>query len=212
MPRRLAPAEIDAFRDDLCGVATRLFAERGVEGVTLRALARELGCSPMTPYRYFRNKEEIFLAVRCQAFRRFGARVERAARRRRDPVERLRGLCAAYVRFALDEPHAYRIMFQLDQPEGPPPPELEEVTYASWLPLLRTLEEAVEGGRLLGNPTTLAHLCWVQVHGAVTLHLAGKLILGRRLEDLVSPLVEIFLAGCGARPQRAPPCPDASRP
>lgn len=65
-PRPLCPEEIESFREGLCRVATRLFAERGVEGVTLRALARELGCSPRTPYRYFRNKDEIFLAVRVQ--------------------------------------------------------------------------------------------------------------------------------------------------
>ena len=47
-----------------CRVATRRFAEEGFAGVTLRGLASDLGCSPMTPYRYFENKEEIFHSVR----------------------------------------------------------------------------------------------------------------------------------------------------
>ncbi len=41
--------------------------------MTLRALAAELGCSPMTPYRYFENKAELFAVVRADAFRRFAA-------------------------------------------------------------------------------------------------------------------------------------------
>jgi AcrR family transcriptional regulator len=70
MPRAaLRDDEIEAFREGLCRAATRLFAERGHAGVTLRALAAELGCSPMTPYRYFRDKDEIFAAVRAHAYR-----------------------------------------------------------------------------------------------------------------------------------------------
>jgi len=69
MPRAaLSQSEVDEFRDALCETATRLFAEQGYQGVTMRALATSLGCSPMTPYRYFENKAEIFEAVRSAAF------------------------------------------------------------------------------------------------------------------------------------------------
>ncbi len=37
----------------------------------MRQLAAELGCSPMTPYRYFKDKDEILAAVRAAAFDRF---------------------------------------------------------------------------------------------------------------------------------------------
>jgi len=68
VPRILSEDEIQDFRTSLCEVAERLFADCGYEGVTLRAIAAELGCSPMTPYRYFDNKEAIFTAVRMAAF------------------------------------------------------------------------------------------------------------------------------------------------
>ena len=47
--------------------------------------------------------------------------------------------------------------------------------------------DAVESGALDGDPDLLAHLCWAQVHGLVTLHLAGKLVLGQTLDDLIGP-------------------------
>ena len=63
----------------LCAVAERLFAERGPQGVTMRELARELGVSAMTPYRYFKDKESILAAVRANAFDDFAAALEQAA-------------------------------------------------------------------------------------------------------------------------------------
>ena len=56
MPRNLSRADVDAFRARLCAVAQKRFAKDGVEGVSMRQLADALGCSQMTPYRYFRNK------------------------------------------------------------------------------------------------------------------------------------------------------------
>ncbi len=199
MPRSLTEAEVQSFRDELCHVATRLFAEKGFDGLTLRALAGELGCSPMTPYRYFENKADIFHAVRTDAFRRFGARVEDAARPHGDPLVRLRALFHAYVRFALDEPHAYRIMFQLEQPETPPSEEDKAVTASTWAPLHETLEQAVAEGLLVGSPEVLAHLCWVQVHGLVSLHLSGTLNFGPTLESLLEPAIELLLNGSTPR-------------
>jgi AcrR family transcriptional regulator len=59
----LQPDEISEFRSRLCDAALRLFADHGYDGFTLRALGLALECSPTTPYRYFRNKQAIGLAV-----------------------------------------------------------------------------------------------------------------------------------------------------
>jgi AcrR family transcriptional regulator len=68
MPRVLSDAEIAGFRTRLCQAAEQLFAEQGIEAVTMRQLAVALGVSPMTPYRYFRDKDEIIDAVRTSAY------------------------------------------------------------------------------------------------------------------------------------------------
>ena len=67
MPRALTISELDSFREQLCSAATRLFAADGYAGVTLRKLAKEVGCSPMTPYRYFSSKDEILAAARTDS-------------------------------------------------------------------------------------------------------------------------------------------------
>ena len=194
-PRALSEDQVHEFRDELCRVAERLFSEQGFEGVTLRALANELGCSPMTPYRYFENKAAIFDAVREAAFQRFGDRIEATARRHRDPLTRLRAMTYAYIGFAFEDPRAYRIMFELEKPTEPTKPLLH-----GWDVLVGTLGECVAQGQLEGEPVTLAHLAWLAMHGLVTLELSGKLILGHSHEELVEPMLQSFLRGAGAPP------------
>jgi AcrR family transcriptional regulator len=181
----LRPDEIDAFRRRVADAATRLFARDGYEAVTMRSVAEAV--SAMTPYRYLAGKEELFALVRAEAFRRFADRLEaELARAGSDPMERLRRLKQAYVAFALDEPDAYRIMFELRQPDPAGDDELAAQSRRSFGALHRTVTEAVTAGALDGDPLTLAHLLWASTHGLVSLHLAGKLTMGRSVTALAA--------------------------
>ena len=100
----LTDEEVAEFRADVCRVAEGLFARQGVEGVTMRQIAAELGCSPTTAYRYFKNKDEILAAVRAAAFNRFCEVIETATRSSSDPRQSARNVGQAYLDFALDEP------------------------------------------------------------------------------------------------------------
>lgn len=189
MPRpALSSDQVEEFRDALCAAATRLFAEHGYEGVTMRALAKDLGCSPMTPYRYFENKAEIFETVRRAAADRFADAIDGAVKRHDAHGPRLVGMCLAYVEFALAEPHAYRIIFELDRARRPDPVSPQEAR--AWFIMKAAVTRAIEDGVLEGDPNIVAHLLWSGVHGMVALHLAGMLTLGLGLE----PLVEAFVA------------------
>ncbi len=196
MPRTtLTEPEIESFRGRVCASAARLFAERGYEAVTLRAIAADVGCSPMTPYRYFADRADIFTVVRAQAFSRFSEALEAAAAGVDDPPERMRALGRAYVRFALAEPGAYRLMFELDQPETAASPTLDAEASRSWGHCRAAVAALIEAGLLAGDPDTVAHVFWAGLHGLVSLHLAHKLIMGRALEDLVDPMLASVFAG-----------------
>jgi len=200
----LSRQDIDAFREQLCAVAARRFAEHGFAGVTLRGLAADLGCSPMTPYRYFRDKGEIFAAVRAAAFARVAEAEEACLREHAgaDALTRLRALASTYIAFAQAEPDAYRIMFELTQPDSAEHPDLEREGLRAWEPLRAVVSDAVDGGLVAGDPDTLAHVCWAAIHGAVALHLAGKLSLGRRLEDIAGPIIDLFVHGAAPAARR----------
>jgi AcrR family transcriptional regulator len=146
----------------------------------------------MTPYRYFENKEHLFAAVRTEAFRRFADRQAVAAKRRGSARTRLGKLGQAYVEFALAEPDAYRIMFELEQPEKGEHPELDAEVERSFSYLLEATSELAREGTVRGDPFTLAHFAWAQVHGLVSLHLAGMLTIDRPIEALVEAAFELL--------------------
>jgi AcrR family transcriptional regulator len=191
----LRPDEIESFKARLCEAAMQMFADEGYEAVTLRALAERLGCSHALPYRYFADKSEIFAAVCALGFERFADALERAGRGVDDPEEKLRVLAHAYFRFALREPHAYRIMFELRDSPRRPVDEYTVKEIRSWQALLHAVELAVAADVLEGDPPTLAHQYWAALHGLVSLHLAGKLSLGRGARDLLDPLMDTLLDG-----------------
>jgi AcrR family transcriptional regulator len=191
MPRAaLTAEELNAFRVRAVDAAIGLFAEHGYRGVTLRSLAKALGVSPMTPYRYFENKDELFAMVRTEAFRRFADAQRDAVEGIRDPQDALRMLGRAYVRFAVDEPDAYRIMFELFQAPAGTFPELEAEQARAFSYLRAAVEILAEAGLIEGDPLQRAHFLWAQVHGLVSLHLAGKLVMGCSLEELASAVFD----------------------
>jgi AcrR family transcriptional regulator len=174
MPKTLSPDDIQQFREAMRRVAENAFATRGAEGVTMRELARELGCSAMTPYRYFRDKDEILAMVRAAAFNRFAARLEAAAKTATETDHSV--VSEAYVAFALDEPHAYRLMFDLAQ-QASDYPELATASQRAWRMLGTHFERLVEAGILEGDPQLIGYAYWASLHGFTMLALANQLPL-----------------------------------
>jgi AcrR family transcriptional regulator len=210
MPRNLSRAEVDAFRARLCAVAQKRFAKQGVDGVSMRQLADALGCSPMTPYRYFRNKDEILAAVRAAAFDRFASALEEAARKTRGDL-RAGGLATgeAYIRFALGNPDAYRLMFDLSQPHQDRYPELVRASTRARHLMSAALEALVAAGIFVGDAKLLGYVFWATMHGLVVLHLAGKLPEKPDFQTIQQEAMRLLVAG--ARSGAAPPPPRAAR-
>lgn len=175
MPRVLSSEDVEDFRRRLCVAAEGLFAERGIEAVTMRELAQALGVSPMTPYRYFKDKDAILAAVRAAAFQRFAATLEAAMAEPSDPIGRSRHAGQAYIAFALAEPQAYRLMFDLTQPTEGDYPELQAALTRARRTMTVHIEAMIEAGLLEGDAELIGHMFWSVLHGMLMLQITGKL-------------------------------------
>lgn len=178
MPRVLTEADVADFRERLCGAAERLFAEKGPDAVTMRQLAAELGVSPMTPYRYFRDKEDILAAVRTNGFNRFAETLEKARGAAKGARAKGAAVGEAYVDFAFEHPHTYKLMFDLNQPHEADYPDLVEAGKRARETMSAYVKDLVADGVLVGDPEQIGTMFWAAAHGAVVLELAGKLPAG----------------------------------
>lgn len=175
MPRVLSETDITGFRERLCELATRLFVERGPENFNMRMLASEMGVSAMTPYRYFRDKNEILSLIRARAFSRLADRLERALASPGTPPERSAAVGCAYIRFALDEQTCFRLIFDFTEPTGSSAPELADAEARARAALTDHIRLMVKHGYYEGDAELIGHVFWACLHGLVVLHLAGKL-------------------------------------
>lgn len=160
-------------RAQVCRVAEALFARHGVEGVTMRHIAAELGWSFTTAYRYFKNKEEILAAVRAAAYNRFCEVIEKATQSIKDPRKGARHVGQAYLAFALENSDAYRMMFDVSQADVTGNPELTAAVARARRNMVAYVTPLVEHGVVDGKPEDLGQMLWAATHGLVMLRLSG---------------------------------------
>jgi AcrR family transcriptional regulator len=185
MPRVLTQVDIAQFRDRTCTAAAELFAEVGYAGFTMRDLAKRLGSSAMTPYRYFENKSAILALVRARGFAMLAGRLEDVLHDAdRTAKEKSDAFVIAYMAFARDEGTFYKLMFEGGHKCSGDELDREERR-------VRALIVAYAG--LLSNRDVdvdrLANLLWSTLHGAAVFRLTDRLVL--RDESLVDAIAAI---------------------
>ena len=175
MPRELSTLEIEDFRDKLCDAALEIFAEKGVEGFTMREVAARLGVSPMTPYRYFQDKDAILAAVRARAFNDFAQALEDASAHGKNAIAKSNAAGQAYEDFAFANAEAYRLMFMVTQ-KGveTEDPALHQAAERARATMSHHVEQLLKEGVFEGDPELIGYVFWAAIHGLVTLELSGK--------------------------------------
>lgn len=97
------------LREKLLKRAAHVIAEDGIESLSLRALARDLGVSHAAPARHFADKADLLRALATEGSERFIAYIMAAADEAKDdPLERYAAMGKAYIRFSLTYPAYYR--------------------------------------------------------------------------------------------------------
>lgn len=174
MAKRRARSEgdRDAVRGRLCEAAAKLFLEEGEAALSMRRLAAEVGCSPMAPYRHFADKAALIAAIRAQAYERLADALAAVAQNDR---HRAADVGEAYVRFARENPAAYKLMFDLAQPDEDAWPELVAASARAREAMAGYVRELVEAGVLAGDPVELGYVFWSTIHGLIVLDLAGRI-------------------------------------
>ena len=168
---RARRGEGEKLRDDLLEATERLMIESGgADSVSIRAIADAVGVTPPSIYLHFPDKQSLIVAVCERHFEVFDSVIEQAGATVDDPVESLRRRGRAYVRFGLDNPEPYRILF-MSRIGGDR--RLEIITGAggrAFQHLVDAVQRATESGDFRPVDAAFAATAlWTAVHGITSL-------------------------------------------
>lgn len=172
--QRNLPGEGGRLRDEAIEAAMRILDRSPASPLSLRTVAREAGVAAPSLYRQFEDANAMLREVERECWRQLGVEMSTAAERGRNepPLKRLQEQLGAYVRYAMQRPSRYRLLFALQLAtdadfDGPVRP--------AYRPVLETIESHAEaGGRLPTADAVSAAIFTISfVHGRIALaHLA----------------------------------------
>jgi len=124
--------EQTASLKEACVQAAReVIAEKGVENLSMRDVARKLGISHQAPYRHFESRDHLLAEIMRRCFVDFAQHLDRRPRTG-DPDIDLRAMGHAYLDYAQRNPLEYRLMFGTPWPEPADHPELVQYAVAAF--------------------------------------------------------------------------------
>lgn len=166
-----APYHHGDLRRALIDTALSMVTEEGAWNFTLREVARRAGVSHMAPYNHFEDKSALLAEVGALGFQSLRQTLEAAARgQQRSARQALAGIAAAYVRFGVEHPAHYRLMFGAELAEKARYAALHEASDATFAVLTGVLERGQASGQVRrGAVREQALAAWSLVHGLTTL-------------------------------------------
>jgi AcrR family transcriptional regulator len=167
-------SEGDQTRARLLTEARDFYLEEGFAHFSLREVARRAGVSAAAVYRHYDGKEALLRQVCGEGFRIFSSYLLRALAAA-TPRERMTASAEQYLRFGLEHPRDYRVIFMGDAEELAPPTK-EQRPEPTFQFLLDRVRECMQARVLQrGDPDKVATIIWSHVHGLVSLRLTGHL-------------------------------------
>lgn len=154
-----------------------LLVQDGYENLSMRRIARQVGCSVSSIYEHFASKDQLVHALIDEGFQRWYEVVCEAAVAPGTPLQRLELHCREYVSFGLANPEFYEIMY-LQHPRalGRFPRELFRRAARSMDVLSQLVLECAPGALSgPGEARVQAHVVWALLHGVVSTILAARL-------------------------------------
>ena len=199
LPDALTEEKVADFRSKICDIAIRQLTDNGIDRLSMRSIAREMGYSATALYSYYRNKEEILSAVKEDLFNRLSDSLHEIGERPLDPWLKLRMGLETYATFASAEPAAYVLaLAPIRDTASYEGLQMAELRFREAFESL--IKPLISAGQMSGEPSILAGLFWAMAHGLTTLSMAGKLPDRNSTDFNLLWLEAVTLLGRGANP------------
>ena len=173
--------------EEILTIARRQISESGTEGLSMNAIAHQMGMSGPALYRYFNSRDDLVAALTSAAGSALQDFLEiiRQEHHSDSPSQRLKSVLLAYRRWAITHPAEYQLL-------------LAGVHAAALVKLEALLEPALVALEEIGPPESLVTdafwVTWTHLHGWISLEIASRLPPG--LEDVEKEYareIDVFL-------------------
>lgn len=162
----------DAARQAILDNAIKIIAKEGVQSLSMRSLARQVGCSPATLYKYFENKDGLLEAIRQEGWRLMGELDASYDFTSLSPIESLKLSGKIFQEFPQKYPDHYMLMFgSMDAAQMSAEYILADENFHG---LVQLLDGAMKAGLVttkVYTPEELAFHIWILSHGIAMLRL-----------------------------------------
>jgi AcrR family transcriptional regulator len=195
-----APYHHGDLRRGLLDAALHILGGAGSAGsaaLTLRAAARQAGVSQAAPYRHFADKEALLAAVAEEGYLSLTAAMRAAAAPHSNLVARFAAVGQTYVRYAVEHPAQFRVMFGRELAPRERPPGVSAAAQETFALLTTAIEQAQQAGLIRpGDPGDQAIASWSMVHGLAGLLLDGRIDPGTQdLDAFIFRVVQYLFLG-----------------
>lgn len=191
------------LREELLAQAEVTVRERGVDALSLRELAREVGVSHGAPRRHFPDRQALLDAVALRGYARLGAELRGAVREAGENFEaRLRAGARAYVAFATHDRDLLELMFAgKHRPEADVLEQAAEETFSSMLELIQ--QGQADGALDAGDSERVDLVLIAAIQGIATMVNLG-MVRPEQTEMLVDDTITHYLRGARVAARASP--------
>jgi len=173
---RKKPYHHGDLKNSLIEAGKRILAKEGVNGLSLRKVARQAGVSHSAPYAHFTDKQALIAAISTDGFQLLYEKLaETIQRYHDDPHRQLIESAWTYIQFAVDEPDTFKIMFSEVLEREKDYPAFVDVSQRTFKLVEQIVASCQEGGILrTGAADVMAVVVWGLVHGIISLVTMGQ--------------------------------------
>ncbi|TVR17843.1 MAG: TetR/AcrR family transcriptional regulator [Balneolaceae bacterium] len=186
-----------ALREEILEVSKDILIQDGFSKMSMRRIARRANVTATSIYLYFENKDDLLLALIEESINDLKSALQEVVVPGKDFIQQLEDMAKAYIRFALEHPKEYEIIYMVRPEEMPkyPREKFNEVRSAYEL-LAGIISRGKEQNLIeVDDPLISAYTIWAQIHGVVSVIINKRLDTRIQREKFTEQAVDHIIKG-----------------
>jgi AcrR family transcriptional regulator len=169
----------------LLKAAKRLIADQGIEALSLRSIATEVGVSHMAPYAHFKNKSELLKSIAADGFKKLSHNLQSIHMEPDQSDNLVLDYGVAYIEFAISNPQLYKLMLGQSNPEQSkeikPNSASDKILYDASRKTYLLLRDCFKINEIDEKIINIqAQGAWAFVHGIASLLITGQIVIDKK--------------------------------